>query len=68
VLERPRDPRRVPARRRMRPACWRCRRGLASSGGGHVASRSFGWKLLATNGPLNIIGISLLLAGVLKAL
>jgi len=34
----------------------------------HFATRSLGWKLLATSGPLNVIGISLLLAGVLKAL
>jgi hypothetical protein len=34
----------------------------------HFAVRSTGWKLLATSGPLNIIGVLLLLAGVLNAL
>lgn len=31
----------------------------------HFATHSLGWKLLATSGPLNVVGLSLLLAGVL---
>jgi hypothetical protein len=36
--------------------------------GDHFAARSLGWKLLATSGPLNVSGIGILLARVVRAL
>lgn len=33
--------------------------------GDHFAARSFGWKLLAFSGPLNVIGVCALFIGVL---
>lgn len=36
--------------------------------GDHFAARSLGWKLLAASGPLNLGGIGIILAGVVRSL
>lgn len=34
----------------------------------HFADRSLGWKLLATSGPVNVVGVLIILVGVIREL